>query len=103
MIGKGHADWRDLPRGGTWIGIIRKLACHSFESRNSIPAGDTIQKGRTGGGQFVTSTVADRQLNLWVTDTDRRKDRNLRLDRALGAHEHEAKKHDLPLVRQRRA
>ena len=26
MIGKGHADLRDLPLGGTWIGIIRKLA-----------------------------------------------------------------------------
>src|ERR1700693_5250313 len=34
---------------------------------------------------------------------DRHKDRGLRPDRAQGAHEHEAKEHDLPLVRQRRA
>lgn len=38
-----------------------------------------------------------------VTDTDRRKDRDVRPDRAKGAHEHEVKEHDLPLVRQGRA
>jgi hypothetical protein len=69
----------------------------------SIRAGDMIQKGRTGGDQFETSAVADRQMNWWVTDTDRRKDRGVRPDRAQGAHEHEAKEHDLPLVRQGRA
>ena len=26
MIGKGNSDLRDLPQGGTWMGIIRKLA-----------------------------------------------------------------------------
>jgi len=31
MIGKGYPDLRDLPLGGTWIGIIRKSACHSFD------------------------------------------------------------------------
>ena len=80
MIGKGYADLRDLPLGGTWIGIIRKLACHSFGSRSrSLP------------------------INWLVTDTDRRKDRGAHPDQAQGAHEHEAKEHDLPLVRQRRA
>jgi hypothetical protein len=39
MIGKGYADLRDLPLGGAWIGIIRKLDCHSFGSRSqSLPA-----------------------------------------------------------------
>ena len=39
VIGKGYADLRDLPLGGTWIGMIRKLACHSFGSRSrSLPA-----------------------------------------------------------------
>ena len=42
-------------------------------------------------------------MNWWVTDTDRRKDRGARPDLAQGAHEHEAKEHDLPLVRQGRA
>jgi hypothetical protein len=60
-------------------------------------------EGRTGGEQFETSAAADQQMNWWVTDTDRRKDRGLRPDRARGAHEHEAKEHDLPLVQQRRA
>ena len=66
-------------------------------------ASDMIQKGRTGGDQFETSAAADQQMNWWVTDTDRRKDRGVRPDRAQGAHEHEAKEHDLPLVRQGRA
>src|SRR5436309_3404513 len=43
------------------------------------------------------------QITWWVTDTDRRKDSGVRPDRARGAHEHEAKEHDLPLVQQRRA
>jgi hypothetical protein len=39
MIGKGYADLRDLPPGGTRIGIIRKLPCHSFRSRSRfLPA-----------------------------------------------------------------
>ena len=63
------------------------------------PCSDMIQKGRTGGDQFATSAVADQQMNWWVTDTDRRKDGGVRPDRAQGAHEHEAKEHDLPLVR----
>ena len=62
-----------------------------------------IQKGRTGGDQFETSAVADQQMNWWVTDLDGRKDRGVRPDRAQGAYEHEAKEHDLPLVRQGRA
>jgi hypothetical protein len=28
MIGKGNSGLRDLPEGGYWIGIIRKLAGH---------------------------------------------------------------------------
>jgi hypothetical protein len=40
MIGKGYSDLRDLPLGGTWIGIIWKLACHkagaSKGSRNTV-------------------------------------------------------------------
>jgi hypothetical protein len=58
-----------------------------------------IQKGRTGGDQFETSAVADQQMNWWVTDTDGRKDRGFRPDRAQGAHEHEAEEHDLLRVR----
>jgi hypothetical protein len=42
----------------------------------------------------VRSRSAD---ELVVTDTDRRKDRGVLPDRAKGAHEHEAKEHDLPL------
>jgi hypothetical protein len=103
MIGKGYADLRDLPLGGTWIGIIRKLACHSFGSRSRIPASDMIQQGRTGGDQFETPAAADLQTNWWVTDTDGRKDRGVRPDRAHGAHEHEAKEHDLPRFRKGRA
>ena len=81
--------------------IIRELACHSFGSRSrSLPVIDS--EGQDGGDQFETSAVADQQMNWWVTDTDRRKGR-VRPDRAQGAHEHEAKEHDLPLVRQRRA
>src|SRR5437879_3732203 len=39
VIGKGYADLRDLPLAETWIGMIRKLACHSFGSRSrSLPA-----------------------------------------------------------------
>src|SRR5271165_5429854 len=39
MIGRGYADSRDLPRRGTWIGIIRKSSRHSFGSRSqSLPA-----------------------------------------------------------------
>jgi hypothetical protein len=39
MIRIGYADLRDLPLGGTRIGIIRKLACDSFGSRSrSLPA-----------------------------------------------------------------
>jgi len=56
-----------------------------------------IQKGRTGGDQFETSALADQQMNWWVTDTDRRKGCGVLPDRAQGAHEHEAKEHDLPL------
>src|SRR5438270_2641 len=40
-----------------------------------------IQKGRTGGNQFETPAVADQQTNLWVTDTDRRKDCGVRPDK----------------------
>jgi hypothetical protein len=36
IVGKGHADLRDLPLGGTWIGINRKSACHPFGSRNQL-------------------------------------------------------------------
>jgi hypothetical protein len=60
-------------------------------------------EGQDGGDQFETPAAADQQMNWWVTCTDRRKDRGLRPDRAQGAHELEAKEHDLPLVRQRRA
>ena len=60
-------------------------------------------EGQDGGDQFDTSAVADQQINWWVTDTDRRKDGGVRPDRAQGAHEDEAKEHDLPLVRQVRA
>ena len=45
-----------------------------------------IQKDRTGGDQFETSAVADQQMNWWVTNTDGRKDRGVRPDRAQGAH-----------------
>src|SRR4051812_40455634 len=57
-----------------------------------------IQKGRSGGDQFETSAASDRRMNWWGTETDRRKDCGLRTDRAQGAHEHEAKELDLPLV-----
>jgi hypothetical protein len=50
------------------------------------------------GDLFKTSAAADQQMNWWVTGTDRRKDGGVRPDRAHGAHEHEAKEHDLPLV-----
>jgi len=59
-----------------------------------------IQKGRTGGDEFETSALADQQTKWWMTDT---KDRGVRPERAQGAHEHEAKEYDLPLVRQGRA
>ena len=62
-----------------------------------------IQKGRTGGDQFEMAALADQQMSSWVTDTDRRKGRGVRPDRAQGAHEHEAQEHNLPLVRQGRA
>jgi hypothetical protein len=62
-----------------------------------------IQKGRTGGDQFETSALADQQMNWWVTDTDRRKGRGVPLIEHKEHHEHEAKEHDLPLVRQGRA
>ena len=48
-------------------------------------------------------TSSSANMDWWVTDTDRRKDRGVRPDLAQGAHEHEAKEHDLPLVRQGRA
>jgi hypothetical protein len=56
MIGKAMPICVIYPwgLGGTWIGIIRKLACHRFGSPKSIPASDMIQKGRTGGDQFET-------------------------------------------------
>jgi hypothetical protein len=44
------------------MGIIRKLACHSFGSLKSISASDMIQKGGTGGDQFETSAAADQQM-----------------------------------------
>jgi hypothetical protein len=46
---------------------------------------------------------ASRNALVRRADTDRCKDRGVRPDREQGAHEHEAKEHDLPLVRQGRA
>ena len=65
-------------------------------------ASDMIQKSRTRGNQFANSGGSRSADELWVTDTDRRKDPSVRHDRAQGAHEHEVKEHDLPLVRQGR-
>jgi hypothetical protein len=99
-IGKGYADWRDLtweePESGSfgnWYVIASDLEVD--------PASDMIQKSTTGGDQFETSPAADQHMNCWGTDG--REDRGVRPDRAHGTHEHEAKEHDLPLVRQRRA
>ena len=98
MIGKGYADLRDLPQEepgsgsfGNWPLIASDLEvdpCQRYDL-----------EGRMGGDQFETSAAADQQMNWWVADTDRHKDRGLRPDRAQGAHEHEAKEHDLPLDR----
>jgi hypothetical protein len=58
---------------------------------------------RTVAINWRRGLAADQQMNWWLTDTDRRKERGLRPDRAQGAPAHEAKEHHLPLVRQRRA
>jgi hypothetical protein len=60
-------------------------------------------EGQDGSILRRQPAAADQQIMWWVTDTDRRKDSGVRPDRAQGAHEHEAKEHDLPLVQQRRA
>ena len=95
--GRYSTPKRNLDRDHSEAGLSE------LQISQSIPASDMIQKGRTGGDQFETSAVADQQMNWWVTDTVGRKDRGVRPYRAQGAYEHEAKEHDLPLVRQRRA
>jgi hypothetical protein len=51
IIDKGYAVCVTHPMR-TRLGIIRKFAHDSFGSRQSIPANDMIQKGRTRGGEF---------------------------------------------------
>src|SRR6202158_5839525 len=51
-----------------------------------MPASDMIQKGRTGDDQFETSAAADQEMNWWVTDTDRRKDRGVRPESSTKEH-----------------
>jgi hypothetical protein len=57
---------------------LLKMSGPSFFLR--CAASDMIQKSRTGGDQFETSGAADQQMNWWVSDTDRRKDRGVRAD-----------------------
>jgi hypothetical protein len=67
---------------GKPIRIVRRISVH------------------TRGAGIVSSS---RNALVRRADTDRCKDRGVRPDREQGAHEHEAKEHDLPLVRQGRA
>jgi hypothetical protein len=62
--------------------------------------GDMIEKGRTAAAQFETST-ADQLIRGIDYQTDS-KTAAFGPIRVQGAHEHEAKEHDLPLVRQGR-
>jgi hypothetical protein len=49
------------------------------------------------------SALSTLSLYCRVSQWFRREDRGVRDDEAQGAHEHEAKEHDLPLVRQGRS
>jgi hypothetical protein len=106
-----RSDWRAVDEKGTRLG--RRYPHAQSQETQSGMAGITFTSdleadpcqryALEGNDQFETSAAADQQMNWWVTDTDRRKDRGVRPDRAQGAHEDEAKEHDLPLVRQGRA
>ena len=86
LLPTGRLSWHDI------VSDLEVEPCQRYDL-----------EGRAGGNLFETSAAADQQMNRWVTDTDRSKDRGHRPDRAQGAHKHEAKEHDLPLVRQGRA
>jgi hypothetical protein len=59
--------------GGTWIRIIRKLACLASDLE-ADPCQRYDLEGQDGGDQFETSAAPDKQMNWWVTGADRRKD-----------------------------
>ena len=103
MIGKGCADLRDLPPKRN----LNRDHLENWPVTASDLEVDPCQRydseGRTGGDQFETSAVADQQMNWWSLIRTDTKTAAFAPDRAQGAHEHEAKEHDLPLVRQGRA
>ncbi len=66
-------------------------------------ASDIILEGRDGARPISASAASNQQIAWCAADTVRRKNSGVRPDRGQGAPEHEAKKHDLPVVQQRRA